>query len=112
MSRRRAAETAVLITGFQTEPEVDQFVMAEIRYFKSMEMQANRCEGPALRFEFRDLRSPGELFQAISSRYPSLVFLVDDGALTLEIREGELKQGGEIRRFAEHPPTEEIYSTF
>ena len=84
--------------------------MAEIRYFKSMEMQVYRCEGNALRFDFQDLPPITSLFRDISRRYPGLAFHVDDGAKTLQLVDGQ-EVPSEVT-FGDHRPTEEIYSTF
>jgi hypothetical protein len=103
---------AVLITGFREEPDVDRFIMAEIRYFKSMEMQVNRCEGTALRFDFQELDSPARLFVEISQRYPELRFLIDEDLAVRAFLAGELEEDADRAPFNDHRPTEEIYSTF
>ena len=110
--RRRRRETSTLITGFPDEMGVDRFVMAEIRYFKSMEMQVNRCEGMALRFDFQDLDAVARLFAEISQRYPQLRFLIDGHTAVTAFAAGQAEEGVDLAPFGDHRPTEEIYSTF
>ena len=105
-------DTSTLITGFHEEVAVDRFVMAEIRYFKSMEMQVYRCEGNALRFDFQDLPPVVSIFQDLSRRYPDLSCLGDVGAAGVRLHAGEDRAAEAGADVGDYRPTEEIYTTF
>jgi hypothetical protein len=64
----------LVVKGFASTEDLDRFVKAEIRYFKSMEMTLWRCEGPALRFAFGDLPDLASTAATLSCRYPGLLF--------------------------------------
>jgi hypothetical protein len=69
-------QSLLVVRGFASRDELDRFVKAEIRYFKSMEMSLWRCEGPALRFTFGDLPDLAFMAATLSSRYAELLFEV------------------------------------
>lgn len=94
----------LVVTGFDSHDELDRFVRAEIRTFRSRDMRVVRSEaapaaggspGPALVLAFGDRPDLAPAAAALSRRYPRL-------ALTLS-RAGEP---------AGLPEIEEIYSTF
>ena len=69
------------VTGFESHDELDRFVRAEIRYFRSRDMRVVRCEAPAgaagqprpvLVFTFRDRPDLGGAAASLAAAYPGL----------------------------------------
>ena len=116
----------VLITGFAAEREVDAFVRAEIRYFRSRVMTLGRCEGPSLKLVVEDEVKPGAEEQAakIARRYPRLtveILVREDGRRShrrfVDGHEDRREPNGtRLDRLGRHertlPVLEEIYETF
>ena len=101
--------SVLLVTGFSSEEELDRFVKAEIRYFKSMEMSLWRCEGPALRFAFGDVSDLAPVATTLSSRYPGLLLEVLQGDGWSRYASGRRTAGQEP---SAPRPLELIYETF
>lgn len=72
----------LLVSGFADQDAVDRFVKSEMRYFRSRDLRAYRCEAPgasgeraqpALAFVFGDRPDLGGLVAALSRSHPGLL---------------------------------------
>jgi len=70
----------LVISGFADQAAVDGFVRSEIRYFRSRDMRAYRCEAPesgharpALAFAFGDRPDLAGIAAALSRSHPDLL---------------------------------------
>ncbi len=113
----------LVVRGFVDHEAIDRFVRSEIRYFRSRDMRAWRCEGdgPELRLAFGDLPDLAPLAAALSRAHPSLELTwsrEEGGRVVARVfRDGEAgtqtAAGGSLQEAASRGRTlEEIYGTF
>jgi hypothetical protein len=113
----------LVVSGFADHGAIDRFVRSEIRYFRSRDMRAWRCEGagPELRLAFGDRPDLGGLAADLSRAHPALELTwsrAERGrVLTRVFRRGdrgpETAADGRLEELAARGRTlEEIYGTF
>jgi len=113
----------LVVSGFGDHDAVDRFVRSEIRYFRSRDMRAWRCEaaGPELRLAFGDHPDLGGLAADHSRAHPALTVAWSreerGRVLTRVFRRGdggpETAVDGGLEELAARGRTlEEIYGTF
>ena len=113
----------LVVSGFADHDALDRFVRAEIRYFRSRDMRAWRCEsdGPELRLAFGDGPDLAALAAALSAAHPALALAWSreerGGAATRVFRGGaagpRAQAGASLEELAARGRVlEEIYGTF
>ncbi len=113
----------LVVSGFADHDAVDRFVRSEIRYFRSRDMRAWRCDGagPELRLAFGDHPDLGGLAGALSRAHPALKLAwsrAERGCVLTRVFRGgdggpEIAAGDRLEELAARGRTlEEIYATF
>ena len=113
----------LVVSGFADHDAIDRFVRSEIRYFRSRDMRAWRCEGagPELRLAFGDDPDLGGLAADLSRAHPALELAWSreerGRVVTRVFRRGDcgpqtVAAGGLEEIAARGRTLEEIYGTF